>query len=98
MEKIIKKNFDVQSVGINAPRNDVFEFVANTKNLPLWTKAFAKADDKSAVMVTPNGEMRIELETISSKKFGIVDWVMTMPDRSIGKAFSRITVNGNSTI
>ena len=95
---MLEKNFDVQSIGINANHRKVFEFVAKPENLPLWTKAFTKADNKSAVMVTPNGELKIVLKTVVSKEFGTVDWIMTMPDGSIGKAFSRITENGNSTV
>ncbi|MFK5974836.1 MAG: hypothetical protein QM485_16355, partial [Flavobacteriaceae bacterium] len=48
--------------------------------------------------VTPNGDLNIEMKTIISKDLGTVDWIMTMPDGSIGKAFSRITENGSSTI
>lgn len=95
---MLKKNFDVQSIGINANHRKVFEFVAKPENLPLWTKAFTKADNNSAMMVTPNGELSIEMKTIVSKDLGTVDWIMTMPDGSIGKAFSRITENRNSTV
>lgn len=95
---MLEKNFDVQSIGININHEKVFEFVAKPENLPLWTKAFTKADDKSATMVMPNGEMSIEMKTIVSKDLGTVDWIMTMPDGSIGKAFSRISENGNTTI
>ena len=97
-KKMLEKNFDVQSIGINANHKEVFEFVAKPENLPLWTKAFTKADNKSATMVTPNGELNIKMETIASKNLGTVDWIMTMPDGSIGKAFSRISENGNTTI
>ncbi|WP_221930770.1 hypothetical protein [Changchengzhania lutea] len=97
-KKMLEKNFDVQSIGINANHRDVFEFVAKPENLPLWTKAFTKADTKSAIMVTPNGELSIEMETVISKDMGTVDWVMKMPDGSIGKAFSRVSENGNAAI
>ncbi len=99
MEKrMLEKNFDVQSIGINVNHRKVFEFVSKPENLPLWTKAFTKADNKLATMVTPNGELNIEMETIVSKELGTVDWVMTMPDGSIGKAFSRVSENGSATI
>lgn len=96
--KLIEKNFDVQSIGINANHKVAFDFIANPKNLPLWTNAFSKADDTTALMVTPMGELKIDLKTIVSKEFGTVDWVMTMPDGSVGKAFSRVSENGKSTI
>jgi len=94
-KKKLDKNFDVQSVGIKANYTKVFDFVSKPQNLPLWTKAFSNADDKTAIMVTPNGELNIKLETITSKDFGAVDWLMTLPDGSVGKAFSRITENDN---
>lgn len=98
MENKTKENFDVQGVGINVNHEKAFDFIAKPENLPLWTKAFTKADNNSAIMTTPNGELSIEMETIVSKDLGTVDWIMTMPDGSIGKAFSRISENGNTTI
>jgi hypothetical protein len=98
MEKIMLDNFDVQSIGINANHKDVFAFVSKPENLPLWTNAFTKADAQSAVLVTPQGELPIEMETVVSLEFGTVDWIMTMPDGSIGKAFSRISENGKAII
>ena len=77
---------------------EVFEFIAKPENLPLWTSAFSKADNKLANMVTPNGQLRIKLKTIVSKESGTVDWVMTMPDSTIGKALSRITRNRDEAI
>ena len=64
--KMLDKNFDVQSIGIGANHKDVFEFVSKPQNLPLWTNAFSKADDKSAILTTPQGEIPIELKTVVS--------------------------------
>ena len=94
----MKNNFDVQSIGINRTPNKVFEFIATPENLSLWTNAFSKANQTSAIMVTPNGELTIELETRTSKENGTIDWIMTMPDGSIGKAFSRVLENGENAI
>ncbi|PHS67129.1 MAG: hypothetical protein COB12_04335 [Flavobacterium sp.] len=94
----MKNNFDVQSIGIKSKANKVYEFIAKPENLSLWTKAFVKADKTSAIMVTPNGELPIELETIIAKENGTIDWVMTMPDGSVGKAFSRVSENGENAI
>ncbi|WP_291870914.1 hypothetical protein [Maribacter sp.] len=94
----MKNNFDVQSIGINRPANKVFEFISKPENLSLWTNAFAQANQTSAIMVTPNGELSIGLETLISKENGTIDWVMTMPDASIGKAFSRVSENGKNAI
>ena len=92
------KNFDVQSIGINANHKNVFEFVAKPENLPLWTNAFSKADGNSAVLVTPSGKISIKLKTIISAELGTVDWIMEMPNGSVGKAYSRISENGMASI
>lgn len=94
----MKNNFDVQSIGINRPANKVFDFIAKPENLSLWTNAFTKADQTSAIMVSPNGELSIGLETIVAHENGTIDWVMTMPDGSIGKAFSRVSENKENAI
>jgi len=94
----MKNNFDVQSIGINRPATKVFDFIAKPENLSLWTNAFAKADQSSAIMVTPNGELTIGLETIVANDNGTIDWLMTMPDGSIGKAFSRVSENEENAI
>ncbi|MDD7886201.1 hypothetical protein [Flavivirga sp. 57AJ16] len=97
-KQLPEKTFDVQSIEIYANYKKAFDFIAEPKNLPLWTKAFTKVEKESATMVTENGEINIKLETIISKDLGIIDWVMTMPDGSIGKAFSRISENGKTSI
>lgn len=84
------KNHDVQSTNINASFDKVFAFIANPANLPQWTGAFSAADEKTALLITPNGELQIELETRANKDWGTVDWYMTMPDGSVGTAFSRV--------
>jgi hypothetical protein len=91
----IEKNFSVQSVLIDLPAAKVFSFIADPSNLPKWTNAFKSADRKSALFVTPAGEMRIGLETRASKKTGTIDWCMKMPDGSIGKAYSRVVENSD---
>jgi len=84
------KNYDVQSVNIHAKASKVFKFIANPANLPQWTEAFKQADNKSALMVTPNGELRIGLETRANKELGTIDWYMEMPDGNTGAAYSRV--------
>ena len=96
--KTIANNFDVQSIGINLESNDVYDFISKPENLSLWTNAFTKADTTSATMVTPMGELEIKLETVTSKRLKTIDWIMTMPDGSIGKAFSRVSENGENAI
>lgn len=90
------KTFDVQFIEIEAPFEKVFSFIANPANLPKWTAAFKDADKEKALLVTPNGELRIGLQTISDIN-GIIDWHMHLPDGTVGKAHSRVTPlpNGN---
>ena len=81
------KNHDVQSVNIKATPEKVFGYIANPTNLPKWTGAFSEADEKSALLVTPNGKLKIGLETKINKELGTIDWHMTMPDGSVGIAY-----------
>lgn len=92
------KNYDVQNILIEAPPEKVFEYIADPKNLPRWTKAFSYADDKKAVLETPNGKLEVGLEVKASKEFGVIDWYMTMPDGNVGAAYSRVTRNGNHSV
>ena len=91
-------NFDVQSIDINLKPNLVYDFISKPENLPLWTNAFSNIKENSAVMEAPMGKIEIGLETITSKSVRTIDWIMTMPDGSIGKAFSRVSENGENAI
>jgi hypothetical protein len=93
--QIMETNFSVQSVSIELPAEKVFNFIADPSNLPKWTNAFKTADNKSALLVTPAGEMKIGLETKASKETGTIDWYMKMPDGSVGKAYSRVVENSD---
>jgi hypothetical protein len=85
------KTFDVQSVGIEAPRNRVFEFVAEPGNLPRRANAFKSADEHSARLQTPQGTAAIALTTDARRDAGTIDWTMTFPDGSVGTAYARVT-------
>ncbi len=91
----METNFSVQSVSIDLPAEEVFNFIADPSNLPKWTTAFKSADNKSALLVTPTGKMKIGLTTKASKEIGTIDWYMKMPDGSVGKAFSRVVENAD---
>lgn len=88
------KTFDVQSIGIEAPVNRVFEFVAEPSNLPKWASAFRTADRRSARLQTPQGTATIALRTDARKDAGTIDWTMTFPDGSVGTAYARVTPDG----
>jgi hypothetical protein len=82
----METNFSVQSVLIDSPVDKVFSFIADPSNLP---------NHKSALFVTPAGEIKIGLETKASNETGTIDWHMKMPDGSIGKAYSRVLENSD---
>lgn len=84
------KTHDVQSVNIRASIAKVFGYIANPQNLPNWTSAFSKADENSAILITPNGELNIGLKTKTNQELGTIDWYMTMPDGSVSAAYSRV--------
>ncbi len=91
------KNFDVQSIGLTVSADAAFDYISQPANLPKWTNAFSRADDKTADLVTPNGEVPITLQTVASREAGNVDWLMTFPDGSVASAYSRITPNSAAT-
>jgi hypothetical protein len=90
------KTFDVQSIGIEAPRSRVFDFVAEPGNLARWTSAFQKADAQSARLETPQGAVTIEVRTDARRDAGTIDWTMVFPDGSVGTAYARVTPDGES--
>jgi hypothetical protein len=84
------KNFDVQGIDLNVPRDRALAFIADPAQLPAWTSAFAAVTPGHAVMRTPAGEVTIDLEVEASLEHGTVDWRMTFPDRTVATAFSRV--------
>ena len=49
-------------------------------------------------MVTPSGSVEVGLRVESSRAAGTIDWFMTFPDGSVGRAFSRLIDLGNRTL
>ena len=93
------QTFDVQSVLIDAPFAKVFAFLSEPVNLSLWASAFTRADNRSARLQTPSGDLEIGLETRAVTAAGTVDWHMTFPGGSIGTAYSRLVPHaGDRTI
>ena len=84
------KNHDVQSVDLQVPRERAFAFIADPRQLPRWTSAFASVEDGRARMRTPRGEVEVRLDVRSSAEQGTVDWLMTFPDGTLATAFSRV--------
>lgn len=90
------KTYDVQAVTLQTNAEKAFEFIASPENLPKWTNAFKRADHQSALLVTPQGELPIKLRIESDQRVGNIDWIMTMPDGSVARAFSRVVPNGKN--
>lgn len=86
-------NFDVQSIGINAHPDKVFQFIAEPTNVPKWALGFSEVDGKTALMETSTGKMKVGMTMESNPALGTVDTTMTMPDNSIGMAYSRVLPN-----
>lgn len=91
-------NFDLQSIEINVNSDIVFDFIANPENLPLWSNNYTKANQISAIRKIPNGQLKVELETIISKNKGTIDWIITMPEGRKERAYSRVNENGKNSI
>jgi uncharacterized protein YndB with AHSA1/START domain len=84
------RTFDVQTIEIAAPFEEVFPYIADAAHLPEWTHAFRAVSSGHATMATPKGSIEVELETTARREAGTVDWRMTFPDGSSGRAFSRV--------
>ena len=94
------QNYDVQSIEIKVHPDEVFAFVADAKNDPRWSIGITEVDGNTATLETPNGEMKVGINIETDAQVRTVDTIMTMPDGSIGKAFSRVIENngGKSSI
>lgn len=86
--------FDIQSIAIEASRDQVFAFIAEPTNLSRWAKAFTHADGRTARLETPRGAVEIELRTDARLDAGTIDWTLTFPDGAVATAYSRVTPDG----
>lgn len=91
------KMFEVQGVEILAPRDKVFAFVSDPRNLPQWAHAFKSVDHGRARLETPAGAVDVALQTDTSLAAGTVDWRLEFPDRSVALAQSRVTETTRAT-
>ena len=81
---------DVQTVEIECAAERVFDYIGNPANLPEWTSAFKAVSGSRATLATPEGSVEIGLEVRASRPHGTIDWLLTFPDGSVGKALSRV--------
>jgi hypothetical protein len=89
--------FDVQGIEITAPRQKVFEFVREPRNLPRWAHAFVSAGDGRARLETPGGAVDVGLDVIADVDTGVVDWRLNLPNGGVGIAQSRVTETTRGT-
>jgi hypothetical protein len=82
--------FDVQTIELAVPFERAFRYVADPRTLPEWTHAFRSVDNGRATLATPKGSVVVGLEVRAAIESGTVDWFMTFPDGSLGRAFSRL--------
>ena len=92
------RDYDVQTVEIAAPFDAAFRYIADPGELPAWTHAFRSVADGRATLATPRGSIEIGLEVKASYDTGTVDWILTFPDGSEGRAYSRLVARGDRTL
>jgi hypothetical protein len=92
------RDFDVQTIEIEAPCDAAFKYISDPRTLPEWTHAFCAVSDGRATMVTPRGTVEVRLHVESSRFAGTIDWIMTFLDGSVGRAFSRLIDLGSRTL
>src|SRR5260370_39603524 len=89
--KVMKmRAFDVQAIELSGSLERAFRYVADPRTLPEWTHAFRSVDNGRATLATPKGAVVVGLEVRASLESGTVDWFMTFPDGSVGRALSRL--------
>ena len=91
------KRYEVLETEIAAPRDQVFSYIADPKNLPEWALLFEQADERTATIDFPTGKATIRLDTITHDS-GVIDWHLHMPGGHIDVVHSRVSElpNGNS--
>jgi hypothetical protein len=90
---------DTRSIAIDAPRDEVFAFLADPENLPRWAVGFCRSirrDDSGRWIVsTSQGELAVRY--VTDEEAGTVDFYMTVAAGSEIAAFSRVVPNGDGS-
>jgi hypothetical protein len=90
---------DTRTVTIDAPVEQVFDFVADPENLPRWAVGFCRAirrDPEGAngrwIVTTPHGDVPVRY--VSDRALGVIDFHLTVAPGVEAAAFSRVVANG----
>lgn len=84
------KRHDLQSIDFEIPAEQAFAYISDKTRYPEWTNAFASVEGDRALMRTPQGEVEIELVTLTDARWGTIDSRMTFPDGNVAWAYSRV--------
>ena len=91
---------DTRSVTIEAPPREVFEFVADPRNLPYWAVGFCRSirhDTQDRWLVTTAaGEIAMRYETNEAAR--TIDFRFAPADGIEAAAFSRVVSNGHGLV
>ena len=85
---------DTQTITIDAPRSDVFAFLADAANLPRWAPNFAttvRPDGDGWIVEQGASEVRLRLE--ASVELGTLDLHVTPPDGRTRTVYGRVLPN-----
>ena len=74
------------------------DYIADARTLPDWTHAFRSVSNGRARLATPRGTVDVVLDVHARRECGTVDWQMTFPDGSVGRAYSRLVDRGQRTL
>ncbi|WP_413559561.1 SRPBCC family protein [Bdellovibrio sp. HCB209] len=87
------------SISINRNVNDVYSFMSNPENMPLWAAGLSKAKmEKSGdewIAQSPMGKVKVRFA--EKNKFGVVDHDVTLPSGEVNHNPLRAVRNGDGT-
>ncbi|MGH7709892.1 MAG: SRPBCC family protein [Gemmatimonadaceae bacterium] len=93
---------DTRAVTIEAPVDQVFDFIADPANLPRWAVGFCRAihrdDDKPVdsgrwIVSTARGDVPIRY--VTDRTLGVIDFYLSPAPGIDAIAFSRVVPNGD---
>lgn len=86
---------DTQTLNLDIPAPELFEFLADPENLPLWAVGFARAVRREGddwLVRTGGGEVRLRM--VVDRSLGTIDFRMTPAPGVETIAYSRVLPNG----